>query len=97
MVYLIAYDIATSKRRGKILDALRDCGMPVQRSVAECELTPDQAAALREKLRRMMRRSVDQIRIYPLCQACYLRSEVLGPDPIPVAGPLAPRKKKVKP
>lgn len=93
MMYLVTYDVAASRRRSKVLDALRDFGTPVQRSVVECELTPERAALLWERVQKLIRKGEDQVRLYPLCQACYLRSEVWGPDPIPLAGPLAVRKR----
>jgi len=97
MMYVIAYDIATNERRTRVLNALRNSGIPVQRSVAECELTPAQMVILREALVKLIKPTVDQVRIYTLCQTCYFRSEVLGPDPIPLAGPLSIQKRKRRP
>lgn len=83
MMYLIAYDISSNKRRRKVLDALRDFGLPVQRSVAECELDAARLQTLWRRLTPLVDRRKDQVRIYPLCQSCYFRGAVLGSNPLP--------------
>lgn len=78
--YLISYDIVSSRRRTKVLDLLRNYGLPVQRSIVECEATPPELEYLRLALRRLIRPREDQVRIYLLCQACLVRSEVIGAE-----------------
>ena len=75
LTYLISYDIAATRRRNKVLDLLRNYGIPVQRSVVECELTSTELDFLRPHLLRLIYPRDDQVRIYMLCQSCMARSE----------------------
>ncbi len=78
MTYLVAYDIRCNRRRSRVLDFLRNYGMPVQKSVVECELLPRELTEVRARMGDLIQRRVDQVRIYPLCRACLERSEVIG-------------------
>lgn len=88
MLYLICYDISDNSRRKKLTDVLLDFGGRVQESVFECDLKSD--ARLREIIRRIRKRidpAADTVRIYRICAACCLESQVVGldcaPPPIP--------------
>ena len=78
MHFVVAYDVEQSRRRTKIMNALKDFGLRVQYSVFECELTPARAAELSERLRKLIDPRHDRIHIYPLCDACFFRSESFG-------------------
>ena len=78
MHYVMAYDIERDRRRAKVMNTLKDFGLRVQYSVFECELTAARAAELRDQLRGLIDRRTDKVHIYPLCDACYFRSESLG-------------------
>ena len=78
MNFVVAYDIVRDRRREKIMNTLKDFGLRVQYSVFECELTAARLDELREKLRTLMDPRRDRIHIYPLCDACFFRSESLG-------------------
>lgn len=80
LTYLISYDIAATRRRNRVLDLLRNYGMPVQRSVVECELTGNELDSLRAQLLRLIYPRDDQVRIYMLCQSCLARSERHGAE-----------------
>ena len=80
MHFVIAYDIEQDRRRSKVLSALKDYGERVQYSVFECDLDPTRLRALRERLEGLIDRKRDKLHIYPLCAACYFRSESLGKD-----------------
>jgi CRISPR-associated protein Cas2 len=78
MHFVIAYDIETDRRRNKVMSALKDYGLRVQYSVFECDLTAARLGELRGRLEPLIDRRKDKIHIYPMCDACFFRSESLG-------------------
>jgi CRISPR-associated protein Cas2 len=83
MYYAIAYDIASDRRRRKVLDKLKNYGLRVQLSVVECDLDPPRLEKLKADVLPLLNRRKDRLRIYTLCQSCYFRSEIFGPgDPL---------------
>ena len=79
---LISYDVASTKRRTKIHDALLDYGTRVQFSVFECVTDAEALAELRERLQALMHEQHDSIRIYRLCEMDVKKIRVLGPGGI---------------
>jgi len=78
---LISYDIPDDRRRNRVMRLLLDYGQRVQYSVFECDLTPQQYAALRERLRTLLHPQDDNVRYYSLCHACKGRVEIANsPD-----------------
>jgi len=65
-------------RRNKVMSALKDVGLRVQYSVFECDLDPRRLKELKARLSALINRRTDRLHIYPLCDACYFRSESLG-------------------
>jgi CRISPR-associated protein Cas2 len=86
MHFVIAYDIVENRRRDKVMSAVKDFGLRVQYSVFECELDATRLAALRERVQNLIDRRHDRLHIYPMCDACFFRSESLGQDPSPHGG-----------
>lgn len=80
MHFLVAYDIEHDRRRTKVMNILKNFGLRVQYSVFECELTVQRAAELRDRLKTLIDRRRDKVAIYPLCDACFFRSESMGRD-----------------
>ncbi len=78
MHYVVAYDVVQSRRRRKVMETLKDHGLRVQYSVFECELTGAALATLKLRLAKLIDHRKDKLHIYPLCDACYFRSESLG-------------------
>lgn len=77
MLYVIAYDIGSNRRRTRVMKLLLNYGERVNLSVFECDLTPEQAENLCLKLRALLKRQ-DHIRIYALCAGCLGRARRLG-------------------
>lgn len=80
MLYVVAYDISSDRRRNKLADMLENFGHRIQFSIFECDLDEQRAEILLDELRKF---SIDddQIRVYILCQSCLNRSAVIsGPD-----------------
>ena len=78
MHFVIAYDVVKDRRRTKVMNTLKDFGLRVQYSVFECELTPAKADVLRERLGKLIDKKQDKLHMYPMCDACFFRSESLG-------------------
>ena len=78
MYFVVAYDIVKDRRRQKVMNTLKNVGMRVQYSVFECELTMQRANQLLERLRTLIDPRRDRVNMYPLCDACFFRSESLG-------------------
>jgi CRISPR-associated protein Cas2 len=78
MYFVVAYDIVKDRRRQKVMNTLKNVGMRVQYSVFECELTMQRANQLLEHLRTLIDPRRDRVNMYPLCDACFFRSESIG-------------------
>jgi CRISPR-associated protein Cas2 len=76
--FVVAYDVVKDRRREKVMNTLKNFGLRVQYSVFECELTTGKLEELRERLRTLIDPRRDRLHIYPLCDACFFRSESLG-------------------
>jgi len=78
MIVIIAYDIASSRRRDRTARLLLDYGERIQYSVFECELTPPRLNALQERLTTMINTRTDRVHFYPLCQTCFGKAASIG-------------------
>ena len=94
MLYLIAYDVATTNLEGrrrlrKVARACEDYGQRVQYSVFECLVEPEQWLLLHRTLLEIIDPREDSLRIYPLDENARRRIEHVGvKDPIDFEGPL---------
>lgn len=71
--YVVAYDIADTKRRSKVVKILEGLGLRVNYSVFECMLSKSQYDDLCRRLQRLVIPREDQIIIYPICTECFAR------------------------
>ena len=78
MHFVVAYDIVQDRRREKVMNTVKNFGLRVQYSVFECELTMQGANQLLERLRTLIDPRRDRVHMYPLCDACFFRSQSLG-------------------
>lgn len=67
--YLVSYDIADDKRRGKVFDYLEGCGDHAQYSVFFCQLNPRELAQLRADLSAIIHHGQDQVMLIDLGNA----------------------------
>lgn len=74
---VIAYDVASTRRRNKVVKAVIKYGGRINLSVFECMLTDSQLAALEKELEKLIAPETDQIAIYLLCLDCYARIKYL--------------------
>lgn len=75
---VISYDVTDDKRRTKILKTLEGHGRRVQYSVFECDLRPDVLEKLVRRLEKLIDAGQDDVRIYPLCENCLGKVQMLG-------------------
>ena len=78
---VVVYDISSDRRRTKLHNTLLNYGTPVQYSVFECLLAPEQLNSMKESVNRVIRPRKDRVRYYTLCKACLAKTEVTsGPE-----------------
>lgn len=78
MIYVVAYDISSNRRRVKVTDALRSRGYRIQESVFQVRLTAEDLDQVRSQLRALIDEVEDVVHIYPVCASCAGNAEVLG-------------------
>lgn len=80
MHYAIAYDITDDSRRTKVAHFLEGWGRRVQKSLFECELTPEELEEVCKRLRELLVLPDDRCHIYRLCGECALKRLALGKE-----------------
>jgi CRISPR-associated protein Cas2 len=80
-LWIVAYDSPSSKRRRKIAQLLEGYGQRVQWSVFECRLRKQEINTLLERLRRLVHRHEDRVRLWPVPEASCARVIQLGQSP----------------
>lgn len=81
MLYLIAYDISSDRRRTKVHKILCGFGEWTQYSLFECFLDEKQYILLRHRLDAVLDKQADNVRLYPLCASCQQKVETVGSAP----------------
>ena len=70
MRIIVAYDIVRNRRRTKMHRFLRELGLNTQKSVFECEVSPEELEALRRYPDARLDMREDSLNIYHLCSRC---------------------------
>jgi CRISPR-associated protein Cas2 len=79
MFTVIAFDIVDDRTRYRLVQALREYSVRVQKSVFEAAmLTPRNFERLRQKVERIIDLRVDHVRYYFLCRSCRDRLHICG-------------------
>lgn len=78
MFLIVTYDITEDKRLIRMNKLLKNYGIPVQYSVFECDLTPEQSQEMLHKAKKVMCKEEDSLLIYPVCMDCRNKVEVSG-------------------
>lgn len=81
LLYLIAYDISSDRRRTKVHKILSGFGQWTQYSLFECYLSEKEYLQLRAKMDTILEESHDSVRFYPLCASCEGKVETVGSLP----------------
>jgi len=78
--YIVAYDMASDKRRNKVHKILSGFGQWTQFSLFELFITDKELVLLQNKLEKVINPEKDSVRFYPLCAACLKQVETVGSD-----------------
>ena len=78
MLIVVTYDISDDKLRTRLHKTLKRFGEPVQYSVFECLLTPEQFVQMRAAIARTVAGEEADVRYYELCRSCYPQTITLG-------------------
>ena len=68
MLYFIAYDISSDRRRRQAARLLEGHGQRLHESAFQCELRAGQLTRLRGQLEQCLDLTADRLNIYPLCE-----------------------------
>lgn len=78
-LYVISYDIAKDKQRGKVAKLLEGYGVRMQYSVFECELEEQKFLELYSKMKQIsLEIGTDSVRFYKLCKNCERDIKTIG-------------------
>lgn len=78
MLVMISYDIVDNKERLKVMKFLRDYGERVQKSVFECNLTPQTYQKVKNGVEEIINKRKDRVRYYRICKECEGKVEISG-------------------
>lgn len=78
MTYVIAYDVADDGRRNRVSRFLEGWGRRVQRSLFECQLSPEELKLVTGKLQEILDAKMDCCHVYRLCRDCAPKRKVIG-------------------
>jgi CRISPR-associated protein Cas2 len=83
MTYIITYDIASPRRVKRVAKYLERVGSRVQKSVFAVRKSSVKTRRIVERLRHIMNRRTDSLRVYPMCDKCAAGMQALvGEAPV---------------
>lgn len=83
MFTVLAFDIVDDRTRYRLVQALREYSVRVQKSVFEAaHLPPNHFQNLRTTIENLIDLRTDKVRYYFLCRACAARVELSGPGTV---------------
>jgi len=78
MYVMVSYDVVEDKKRNRLFKYLKDFGVPVQKSVFERDLSPEQLDRMVKGVERIIDLKSDKVCYYPLCKQCVGRVVISG-------------------
>ena len=78
---VVAYDIASDRRRRKIAKVLEQYGLRCNESVFECLLSGPKIEKMKQQLAKLADKTEDIILYYYLCKPCVMKKECIGKRP----------------
>ena len=87
MRFLICYDIADDRRRGRMAALLMDFGTRIQESVFVATLDEELRDRMIERTRRVMDELEDSVHVFAICAGCANRVLILGKGDLPTDQP----------
>lgn len=79
MLYVVAYDVASDRRREAVARALEAIGDRVQQSVFLIDIDGTQLARLLDALDAELEPPADRLQVWRICAGCERASHVIGP------------------
>lgn len=77
-MYVLVYDVVDNRRRSRLHRALKDFGLPVQRSVFEFDLEAKEADRMMRRVEKLVDAEEDTVRLYRICASCLSETRILG-------------------
>ncbi len=77
-MYVLVYDVVDNRRRSRLHRALKDFGLPVQRSVFEFDLDPKEVDRMMHRVEKLIDTEEDTVRLYRICASCIAEVRILG-------------------
>lgn len=78
MFIVVAYDIASDRRRTRLVKYLKDFGERVNYSVFQCEVKPEIYPKMRTSIEEIIDLKEDSVLFYELCGRCQGKGYALG-------------------
>jgi CRISPR-associated protein Cas2 len=78
MIFLYAYDVADQRRRNRISKKLEQFGIRMQKSLFQCDVTPDMAQNIKASLLRFINQKEDSLLLYSVCERDSQKAEGFG-------------------
>lgn len=78
MKYVITFDITGDRIRSRIVKILSEYSYRVQKSVFEGIISKESLAELTQKVKKIIDKKTDSVRIYPLCAMCEQEVSIKG-------------------
>jgi CRISPR-associated protein Cas2 len=78
MFLVVAYDIASDRRRNRLVKLLKDYGERVNYSVFECRINKQTYPSLKDEISKIISRKKDSVLFYDLCLDCEGKRESVG-------------------
>lgn len=75
---IIAYDIASNRRRNRLVKLLKGYGRRANYSVFECRVRKTEIRQLQEAIADIINSREDSVLYYPLCRSCVGKRAVDG-------------------
>ena len=81
MIVIVAYDIASDRRRTRLATALEAWGYRLQESLFQLHVSATDLAQVHAAVTQIIDADDDVVHVYPLCSACVDRCTVHGTAP----------------
>ena len=81
MIIIVAYDIASDRRRTRLAAALEAWGYRLQESLFQLHVSPSDLTQVHAAITGIIDADDDVVHVYPLCSACVDRCTVHGTAP----------------
>ena len=76
--WIIMYDICSPQRLARVARLMEAYGIRLQKSVFQCDLTPEAHQILKKKLGLLIHKKKDSIVFVPVCSSCQLKVNYRG-------------------